>query len=86
MRIKQLPDYEHDQEGNFGTSTILVDGVAHVVIDYCNPYAAIRYKILKDGEQVEAEQAEQIYKAYNEATDSFISDVINAPELEYIED
>lgn len=85
MQIEQLPDFEHDEAGNFGTSTILVDGIPYVVVDYYDRYAPIAYKVLKDGAEVEPVLAKEIYKAYNGDLESFIDEIVNNPPLEEVE-
>ena len=86
MKIEKLPDYVASDDESYGTSTILVDGEPHTVIDYYDKYAQVSYQILKDGKEVEPERAREIYKAYNKELDDFIQDVINRPPLEIVGD
>lgn len=86
MKIEQLVGYDHDEKNKIITTSILVDGVKHEVVDYCDRYAPVSYQILKDGVEVEPERASAIYKAQSGVLEDFITDVINTPELEVVED
>jgi hypothetical protein len=86
MQIEKQADYKKNEIDNSGTATILVDGVPHVVVDYYDPNAAINYKVLKDGKEVETALAYDIYKAYNEELESFIDDILDSPPLEVVDD